>query len=92
MPNIAVNVTKNHDNMLKTLEENVPENSLTSLIDALKTMKESCNSYLTELVNEQQSEKEAPAPIKSANHTEEEDSEEDATSGGASSPKKQKIS
>lgn len=60
MPNITVNVTENPDSVLKTLEETIPENSLDSLISALKTIKETSNAYMTELVNRQNS-TEAPA-------------------------------
>uniref|UniRef100_A0A1B0D4U4 Uncharacterized protein n=1 Tax=Phlebotomus papatasi TaxID=29031 RepID=A0A1B0D4U4_PHLPP len=93
MPNITVNVTENRDTVLKTLEETIPENSLDSLISALKTIKETSNAYMTELVNRQNS-TEAPAQTsKTENHTEEEDSEEEAgESGAASSPKKAKTS
>uniref|UniRef100_A0A6B2EJ21 Uncharacterized protein n=1 Tax=Phlebotomus kandelakii TaxID=1109342 RepID=A0A6B2EJ21_9DIPT len=90
MPNITVNVTRNPDILLRTLEENIPENSLDGLISALKTIKESSNAYMTELV--EQNLQEAPAKSsKTENHTEEEDSEEAEEESGASSPKKAKT-
>ncbi|XP_059621657.1 uncharacterized protein LOC132265148 [Phlebotomus argentipes] len=93
MPNITVNVTKNRDTVLKTLEESIPEDSLSSLLGSLKAMKESSNAYMTELVNEQIV---PETPVQTSktenNNTEEEDSEEDVTeSGGVSAPKKAKT-